>query len=356
MTNVDRGERFLWLAGIALLVQVILGAALRGVMAGVELPVGHFPHTRHAHSHLGYYGLLFPLLWWAWARAGLRVPGPVGTAVYGVATLAATIGFAQAGYGLLAIAASTVVLGFWLHSAWSARSHLLQRQGWWGPAGPSILLSSLAIPGVAVTLSRDPALARELVQGFLTLLLFGAVVPAALASVRVPPPLAPLWTLGALGTALVLGPWPALPSRLAALLLVGLLLQAAWRAPLSLDRRLLWAGVALALAAIVVGLLPESHPVAIGGLHFAILGPVLLDLASGSLARPLVARTAPRLAYLAALGVLTVATMWPWRIPGGLGMQAAALAGATVAVAWLASGVAALSQPPPAPAALDAEG
>lgn len=339
-------DRFLWLAAASLLVQVVLGAALRGVMAGVELPVGHFPHTRQAHSHLGYYGVLFPLLWWAWARAGLPTPGRLGTAVYGLATLASTIGFAREGYGPLAIATSTVVLGFWLHAAWSSRGALLQPRSWWGPAGPGILLSAIAIPAVAVTISRDPALSQELVQGFLTLLLFAALVPAALATAGAPPPRPVPWTIGAIGTALVLGPWPAWPARIAALLLVGLLLHAAWRLPASWDRRLLWAAVALPLGGVLVGLQPESHFLAVAGLHLAILGPVLLDLGSDHLSRPLLRAWPLRLLYLLALGVLTASVLWPWRVPGGQGALVAAVAGAAVAATWIGCAIAALARPP----------
>ena len=341
----DPGQRFLWLAAAAMLMQVALGAALRGFMAGIALPIGHFPHSRDAHSHLGYYGVLFPLLWWAWARAGLRVPGRAAFVVYALATLGATLGFAREGYGLLSIAGSTLVLLTWLGAAGSLGRELFRLRSWWAPAGPAILGAALAIPAVAYTLQRDPALARELVQGFLTLLLFGAFVPAALARAGAPAPLAPLWTLGALGTALVLGPWPQLPARALALVLALQVARAAW-ALRPWDRRLLWLGLALSQALLATGLLAETWPVAIAGLHFAILGPVLLELGA-----PLVPRLGlgARLSYLAVLGVLTLAVLSPQRFPPGTAPRIAAAAGALLALAWVGGILARGGRPPDGP-------
>lgn len=328
----DEGARFAWLAGTSLLLGVTLGGLLRAVYAGVPLLFGRFPELRHAHSHLGYYGVLFPLCWWAWSRGGPRPPGRMVTAAYGAAVFAATIGFAREGYGLLAIVASTLVLVVWLGSAWRAALHLLQPRSWWAPAGPSILGAAVAIPMVAVNFTRDPALATELVQLFLTLLLFGVIAPAALAHRQAPPPLAPLWLLCTVGASLALGPWPRWPA-LAATAALGL--QVAWaggRSASPWDLRLLWVAVGGGLVAVGSTAVAMSPALAVAGLHLAILGPILV-----SLGRPLSPR-GPRwvcIAYEAAVVLLTLAVALPLYLPWAGWPRLAAGAGLVIAASWI---------------------
>jgi hypothetical protein len=324
--------RFAWLAGASLGLGVLLGAMLRGLFAGVPLPFGRFVELRHAHSHLGYYGVLIPLVWWAWAQGGPRPPGPLTTAVYGGAVLVATVGFAREGYGFTAIVASTVVLAIWLGSAWRAAPQLLALRSWWGPATPSIVGSAVAIPLVAVYFQRDPALASELVQLFLTLLLFGLVVPAALAHRGAPAPLSPLWLAGTVGAALALGPWPRLPALALTALLGAQILWAGGRSASPWDLRALWGLLGLGLMAFGLGQVDESHALAVAGLHLAILGPVLV-----SLGRPISPR-GPRwicLAYEVAVLALTAAVALPQWLPWAGWPQVAAVAGLLIAASWI---------------------
>ncbi len=326
-------DRFTGMALVALVVQLGLGIHLRAVLAGMDQPWGSWLFLRQAHSHLGYYGLIFPLVWWAWRRQGLPVPGPLQTAAYALATAAATWGFVQAGYALLSIAASTVVLLVWVIAALRLRRQVKELRSWWAPAVPAILLSAVAIPGVAVTISRDPAFARDLVQAFLTLLMFGVATPAALAQQGARPPLAPAWTIGVLCTAMLLGPWPGLFTHLGAVLLAGLLLWTAWDLP-ELDQRAAWGGLVLGLLALGTGALPESQPVAIAGLHYAVLGPVLMSLGAALVGRlPLLAR----LVYLLPVGVLTLAVLLPTWLPDPRWPAIATGAGVGVAAWWLSA-------------------
>ncbi len=332
------GARFLVLAGFSLLGGVLLGALLRGVLAGFVLPFSSFPLLRHAHSHLGYYGVLFPLVWWTQARvAGTpRPPGPATTAVYALAVLAATIGFATQGYGIVAIVSSTVVLAVWLGSAWRALPWLARPRSWWWSVAPSITCAAIAIPAVAVLTSRDPALARELVQGFLTMLLFGVVAPTALDRQGAPAAFGPLWWAGVAGASLLLGPWPTLVSQLGTALLGLLLIRAGWQARAPLDLRALWMLPGAGMLVLGSGLLVETPPLAIAGLHFVLLGPVLLSLA------PTQPPALARAAWLLALGLLTLGVMGPafWPAPGwstlaaGAGVVVALLA--VAALAWAA--------------------
>jgi len=329
-----QGERFVWLAGGSLVLAVVIGAILRAVFAGVPLPFGSFPELRHAHSHLGYYGVLFPLAWWAWIQGGPRPPGRILTAIYGLAVLAATIGFAREGYGFTAIVASTVVLLVWLTSAWRALPRLRELRSWYAVAAPAIVGSAITIPLVAINFQRDPAFSSELVQLFLTLLLFGVIVPAALAVRQAPPPLAPLWALGTVCAALALGPWPTMPTLAGSVLLGLLLLQAGYRLRAPWDQRALWLGLGAGLIVFGLGLVVESHAVGVAGLHYAVLGPVLV-----SLGRPLSPR-GPRwicLLYEALVVVFCAAIIGPQLLPGPPWPQIAAACGGLVALSWIAA-------------------
>ncbi len=68
-----RGLRLLATASVAS--GLFLGVGLRWGMAGeLHLPLP-FDHFRHAHSHTGYFGVLFPLAWLGWAACGIAPLG-----------------------------------------------------------------------------------------------------------------------------------------------------------------------------------------------------------------------------------------------------------------------------------------
>ncbi len=255
---------------------VSLGATLRWALAGNPLPVD-FVDLRAAHSHLAYYGLLFPLMWAAWARLGEAVPGKRSLVLYGLAVVGSTVGFVREGYGLLAIAGSTWVLGQWLVSAWMMR----RGQGWLRPVAPAIVLGAICIPPVAVLTGRDPTLAHQVVQGFLTILLLGAVLPSGLALRTLTAPHAGAWLLGTVMCGAFFGPlhWPML--GLGPVLLAGLLGMAVWRSTLAIVARMGWAAVVVALVALGIGVLPATRPVMVGGFHYVALGPVVFGLMAG---------------------------------------------------------------------------
>ena len=76
------GPRARQTIGAALLVTLAIGVWLRWSLA-TTLPLpAPFGNARHAHSHLGYFGLLFPLAWLGWRAAGVAVPGPRISALY----------------------------------------------------------------------------------------------------------------------------------------------------------------------------------------------------------------------------------------------------------------------------------
>ena len=319
---------------------VLVGSLLRWQLAGWALPVGEFTLWRSAHSHLGYYGLLFPLMWAAWHQLGQARPGRVLLVAYTLAVGASFVGFAKEGYGLTAIVASTVVLIVWLVSAWQVR----RGRGWLASVGAAILLGAVCIPPVAVLTSRNPALAQALVQGFLSVLLLGAVLPSAfeLTDMRSPRPW--LWFLGAALSGAFLGPIPHPLMGVGPVLLAWLLSVSAWRSPLGWARRAAWLAIAVALLLLGLGLLPATRAVMIGGFHFLVLGPVLWSLSIGSWPSAPPRWTEPLyLATMALMGGSVVLQHW---LPdprlavvaaysSSLAALVVALGGAWMAVLWL---------------------
>lgn len=293
-----------------------------------------FVHLRNAHGHLGYYGVLFPLAWAAWRRADVPIPGRRLLLLYAIATLLSTVGFARAGYGPEAIAGSTVVAVTWLWSVWPLRHRMRDPADPLGVVPLGVAASLACVPFVAINLRPDPDLAYALVATFLAGLLFGVIVPSALASRRTRVGPWPLLGIAAATGAAALGVLPSVWMRAGLALYGVLLLRASWSGELPAHIRVGWTAVATGLIAIAVGLLPNTRPVAIGATHFLILGPVLNSLTGPYLGR--VGSTAW------ALNLVAVALLAGPLVLQGLGagtwtMTASAVGGSGVVIWWLAA-------------------
>lgn len=307
-----------------------IGTLLRWALAGRGMLIGDFAHVRSAHSHLGYFGVLFPFVWLAWARAGHAVPRGRWLAVYAVGTAAATVDFGLRGYALVSIAGSTVVLGFWILSAWPHWRRVAGRD-WMAPVFPAVLGSALAIPAVAVLSRRSDPAAGQWVHAFLTWLLLGVGVPTVLDRSGARPPAGWLHTLAVLGTGLALGPFPNPVTRGAMAIGGGLIAWAGLRAALRWELRGAWLGVGLGLVTVATGLLAWSPILAVAAIHFVMLGPVL-----GVLAWPETeAWTRWRPAYLGLVAAFAgCVSMTGWSPAVGWPV-AAALTGTLVALVWV---------------------
>lgn len=242
-----------------------------------------FSNLKHAHSHLGYFGVLFPILFIAWHQRGSLQLGLWSRYSYLFAVLLCTIGFAQAGYRIDSIAGSTIVGGVWLIAAWRQRSFAFHRTEWMPVVPLGILLACFCIPPIAVFTRRDPAFAQQLVQTFLSSLLFLVAIPSLQERLRIPAPHAGIWLLLGVSSALFMGIYPH-PILGWGLVAAGLLLQ--WKSTqvrLSsrtwLDYSVIGMWWAWSWGAILLGLriLPNQHHIAVAGLHFTILGPLLIS-------------------------------------------------------------------------------
>lgn len=266
------------LLSVALLVTLALGVWMRWALAGAfALPLD-FAHVRHAHSHLGAYGVLFPLAFVAWRNAGAPAPGPRVMVVYGAATALAVFGFLRAGYGVEAIIGSTVVGALWLHGAFGLRHRVLRLDDPLALVPFGIVAAMACVPFIALTLRRDPPFAQHLVATFLSALLLVVVAPSALAAIGARAWPAPVLTIAGLASAAALGVWPSTLTRLG-LAVYALFFLSVWRersVPLVL--RASWATVGAGLLAMALGLVPNVRAAVLGALHFLVLGPVLLSL------------------------------------------------------------------------------
>lgn len=250
-----------WVVG-SLMITVLIGAGLRWVLAGWALPWGGFARWRHAQSHLGYFAVLFPLMWgwWSWSGAAL---GPWSARLYGLGTALATLGFIRVGYGPEAIAGSTVVGVIWVFTA-IQRLRGGPRLAWSTPAPWAILLVCCCIPFIAFFTLRDPTFAAQIVRSFLGLLLLGAFIPTALGGLKFRAPNPWLWLSAAVAGAAFLGLAP-LPLLGLGLIALGAMVTRAIASgdACPWDVRLLWGVLALGMAVMGSGLLPnvlDSHP------------------------------------------------------------------------------------------------
>lgn len=261
-----------------LLLTLALGIWLRWSLSGLSLPSFlAFRHLKHAHSHLGYYAVLFPLVWAMWyQRDGFFLSGWMWV-LYGVGIVLSVVGFLRAGYCLESIVGSSLVGAIWLVSAWKQRRVVLGPRQWLAAVPIGIFLASLCVPPIAVMTRRQPILALQLVQTFLSLLLFLVALPSILERFRLVAPPNLYWLFCGVAGALFLGvvPHPALG--------LGLVGMALWIQYTMIQQKgmpvalhLLWSLWTIGTAAVGLHLVPNEHRVAVAGLHLTLLGPFFL--------------------------------------------------------------------------------
>jgi len=323
------------LALLALFLVATLGAGVLlrwDLAAGLTSGLGIvFSDLRHAHSHIGFYGLL-TIAWWLVARERTGRSFAARTTHLYAAAVAVTSGlFAFMGYAAPTIALSTLIAGFWVVAAWRQR----RAPGWLAVAPWGVVLGMLLIPAIAVTSRRDFELSRQLAHVFVAAMLLLTFVPVALAALRVPRVPTPAWlattTVGS--TYLVFAstwPWP-LGLLLA---LAGALLALCLRRRLTGPWWLVAAWWGLALGLVLIGLVPplQTEPMRLVALHYTVLGPIALTLLH-HLAPDLGARhPALLLAALAALGAMLAAMLAEPLVGHVTAMTIAAWAGSALAL------------------------
>jgi hypothetical protein len=270
---------------LAVIGVVGLGVWMRWSLVGVVSLPRPFGFLRHAHSHLGYFGLLFPLAWLAWRTTAARIPGPRVLVVYALATALATVGFISSGYGPVAIVGSTLVGAIWVFSALPLAPRMMAFDDPLAVVLPGLVFSFACVPPVALNLRTDPDLAYAFVATFLAGLLFLAIIPACLVAADVRLRAWPTLLVSGAFAAAFLGVAPDLLPRLGLLAFAAHLVAVARAPPLPTHARVAWWGLVVGLFALGLGLVPNIRSVAVGATHFTILGPVLATLSPLAIAR-----------------------------------------------------------------------
>lgn len=269
---------------ICLLITMLLGLLLRLSFAGFPVKALGSLDLRQAHSHLGYYGFLFPMIWsWLQGR-GLWIPEKKWAYAYISVVFLSTISFLLYGYSPSSHGLSGLVLAVWLVFAFkNYKVHSPLSRDWLGSVPLSITFAAVAVFSVAVvTVIGFENTGEKLVRSFLTILAYGVFLPIVLDRKALLPFPVWVWFLSILGLAgfvtdLVAPIYFLWAPLLVSFLLLYVLLKS-WSRPQNiLEFRFYFYMVSLALGLIFFGLgwLPNTHFVAIAGLHFLILGPLL---------------------------------------------------------------------------------
>lgn len=319
---------------LAAMATVGMGVALRLVLAGKEVPYvkAAFSAARHAHTHLGYFGVLMPL-------AGLvLVPRLPAWAKWStaVAALVATGGFLAGGYNLVSIVGSTVVGLVWLFAA-VFRAKASAQRGFDTTAVVGVAIACLCIPPIAIYTPRDPALAVDIVHTFLAVLVNAVLAPAMLSRVAGTPPYwayTPFALIAAVGAGLYPAWWTT-----GAFAVCGFAWAVmGWSAKrLSSPAAYGWLLSGLGAMGVGLGLIPFDTPVAVAAVHFVFLGPILLtglDRLGASRAKPAVWLRGAVLIATAGM-CASIAVQSPAVLSGAhaaAGIKGAAHGGALVAV------------------------
>jgi hypothetical protein len=292
-----------------LLITFGLGLAMRWELLTGWL-TGHgfsYAAVRHAHSHAGYYGVLVLPWLWALQREKCQIPNALIYA-YAVIALATSLFFIPFGYNALTIALSTLVLAGWLSAAVFAFRHRTNPASWLAPTPWAIMIAAAIIPPIAVLDSRNPALSAALAHLFLGVLLLGVFVPTAFSLTRLRRRRSTMLYL--VSACLAAGVFAFRDAfGLAAPALLAVYAWWVWDATKEArpHLRILWG--ALSLGLILEGFLPafQTYAVRIAGIHFAILGPVLVSFAMALGIRT--NRTLGTL-YAASLGAMLASIAW----------------------------------------------
>lgn len=232
----------------------------------------------------------------------------------------------MAGYAGVSITASTVVGGVWLYQAYLARGAVAKERGALRLVPLVLLAATAMVPPIAVVTSRDPDLGQGLAHSFLALLFLLAMLPAALRRIGAGPLDARVLLPSAVLAAAHLGAAPSLPGR------VGLAVMAAqvgWtvgRSRVKVVYVVAWGlfGLGgLALAAVPV----PSHNLAIGGVHYLLLGALFVSLVRP---RPAAAWGALMSAAAMAAALGPVGGLAPGLVQPAAGLAGAAWAGFAV--------------------------
>ena len=283
--GIERGD-LIKPATFFLFLTVVLGLILRWQMAGYSSAHTSGLYLRRAHSHIGFYGALFPITWLFLLNTAAWIPGRRLMLFYGLMVALSIAGFLYSSYAPLSISSSTIILAIWLQFAW--KNHVRRRVDGAPKClaliAPSIALASLQIFAVAFLARTNPELSLLMTRSFLAVLIFGVFVPVSINSIYCSNFFILPWFVATIVSAVYLSGisdfWPLAfgPMWLA----LDIFRMITFRAtPLGGEGhlRLVWGVFAGALGLTGLQILPHSYHYGIAGVHFLILGPIFLTFA-----------------------------------------------------------------------------
>jgi hypothetical protein len=282
-------DSFWWRFGLScLFITLALGLVLRLIYTGFHVPFLTTLDLRRSHSHLGFYGVLFPLIWSLLGRERLWVPRKKWAWAYVLAVAISVIGFAIEGYGISAHLASAVVLIFWITFAIKNFHSFPLKNNWLSLIPTSLFAATACVFLVGFFASQGKTQAStQLARSFLTLLSFGVVIPVAIGKVCPSARFLKFWPAALIGMAVFVSELlPPLyffwgPLILGGIILINLFSSLSEAKIYSLLRlKLYWFLVGLSLIVFSIGTIRNSHYGSVAGVHFLVLGPILMSFVS----------------------------------------------------------------------------
>lgn len=272
-------KRWLYISIGSLLVTLLMGIILRLQYSGISLDFLANYDLRRAHSHLGFYGYLFPMIWSHLKPQGYWVPKGHWIWLYLGSVAFAIWGFLVGGYGPLSESFSLVVLIFWITFAIRNRDLSGYRnRTWLGSLSLSIGAAAfyiLCIAGAAIAGSDD---APKLARGFVTVLAYGVFLPVVLESYFKVRFNAWIWVMGVVGFSLFMADleqsflfaWS--PFLLAVIMTMSLSRGVSRESSFYVWRMRIYSCVlAVSLFMLAFNIIDNTHFIAVTGVHFLIL-------------------------------------------------------------------------------------
>ncbi len=231
-----------------------------------------FLDFRRAHSHLGFFGFLFPMIWHHFEKSKVWICGQRLKIFYCLLLVLSTVGFLVSGYGILAHISSALVLVVWLFFAVSIYSKV---KGLAKSIPISIIMAALSIVCLVVLSRLDQNITPlQLVRVFLTILLFGVFGAFVIEKLSARPLPFFLWVVSVLGTGLFLSQtylshfFSLFPIILGMCILYALL-KRRYSLVLKTDRiRIYYIILGFAFMLTSLELIPNNHFTAVSGIHY----------------------------------------------------------------------------------------
>lgn len=260
---------------------ICLGVLLRAQFSGLT-SFGISFDIRRAHSHLGFYGFLFPFIWSRARLSGMWAPTGLLSWGYVCVVLIATVSFALQGYGTVSRASSGLVMLVWIvFSLKNWTKFPLLKRCWLSAIPFGVLMASACVALVAFYASQGHIeLSQQYVRAFLACLTFGVFVPFALWSCQFTAPSALLWCAATMGNAIFLAEIFPKDLFLWGPLAIAYFIFSACRHLLRFDAAKLrlffyWILLSLSCFGLAFSVLPNSRLIVVAGMHFVILGPLI---------------------------------------------------------------------------------